>query len=154
MKRILIVVAVVGAVVALIVFIFSSMKAVTAQAEAISNDVITRYVGLLESGQYSEAYDSCLAASFQETTTRVEFVSAHAAHAAEYGSLSGWEQTTYEHEANLFSSESLIGIRGVLSYANRDVFVLYKVDSNVMPYRIVEILGSPGASTTLSHGVW
>jgi len=41
-----------------------------------------------------------------------------------------------------------------LSYANREVFVLYKVDSAIQPYLIMEIAGSIGTSTSLSQGIW
>jgi len=153
-KKTLIAVAVVGAVLGLVVFIWTGISAFSEQADAISDDVIARYVGFLQSGQYGEAYDSCLAETLKEATTRAEFVATHAAHTREYGDLTGWKQTTYDHEANLFSSESLVGVHGVLSYANRDVFVLYKVDAAAEPYRIQEILGSPDTRHSLSHGIW
>jgi hypothetical protein len=154
LKKILIVVATLGAVLALGLFIWSSMRAVTARADAISQDVIARYVDLIQRGRYREAWDSCLAKTLQEATPVEAFVAAHEAHARELGDLEGWEQTRYDHEADLFSSESLIGIRGVLSYARRDAFVLYQVDSSVEPYRIQAIFGSTGASTSLSEGTW
>ncbi len=155
MRKVLIGIAVAAAVVALLVFIYVQMREVTRRASAISGGLITRYVGLLVDGAYEEAYDTCLAERYQRATSRSAFVAAHRAHVEEYGSLKGWEERTYEHEADLFNSEeSVIGIRGILHYANRDVFVSYKVDSLVKPYRIREVFGSPGTSTSLSAGIW
>ena len=154
MRKVLIGIAVAAAVVALLVFIYVQMRDVTRRASAISGGLITRYVGLLVDGAYEEAYDTCLAERYQGTTSRSAFAAAQRAHVEEYGPLKGWEETIYEHEADLFSGELVIGIRGILHYANRDVFVSYKVDSLVKPYRIRRILGSPGTSTSLSAGIW
>ena len=155
MKKVLIGIAVAAAVVALLAFIFVQMREITRRASAISGDLITRYVGLLVRGAYEEAYDTCLAERYQSVTSRSAFVAAHRAHVQEYGPLEGWKERTYEHEADLFNSEeSVSGIRGILHYAKRDVFVSYKVDSLVKPYRIRKIFGSPGTSTSLSAGIW
>ena len=154
MRKVLIGIAVAAAVVALLVFIYIQMRDVTRRASAISGGLITRYVGLLVDGAYEEAYDTCLAERYQGATSRSAFVAAHKAHFQEYGPLAGWEETIYEPEYDLFSGESVIGIRGILHYANRDVFVSYKVDSLAKPYRIREIFGSPGTSTSLSAGIW
>ncbi|OIP44245.1 MAG: hypothetical protein AUK47_01145 [Deltaproteobacteria bacterium CG2_30_63_29] len=154
MKNVLIGVAVAIAVIALIVFIYVKMKAVTERAAAISEDVIARYVGLLQSRKYEEAYDTCLSDGFKKKWPKAEFVAAHQARVDEFGALQGWKENDYQHEANLFTSESLIGFNGILSYANREVFVLYKVDSAIQPYLIMEIAGSIGTSTSLSQGIW
>ncbi len=154
MKNVIIGIVVAIAVIALIVFIYTQMKAVVERASAISQDVISRYVGLIEVGKYEEAYDSCLSDKYMKGTTRAEFVAEHTARKEEYGPLKGWTETKYQHEANLFTSESLIGINAILHYENRDVFALYKVDSAVEPYRIREIFGSVGTSTSLSRGIW
>ena len=155
MKKLLVGLAVAVAVVALLVFIYVQMRDVTRRASAISGGLITRYVGLLVAGAYEEAYDTCLAERYQSVTSRSAFVAAHRAHVEEYGPLRGWEETTYEHEADLFKSEeSVIGIRGILHFAGRDVFVSYKVDSLATPHRIRGIFGSPGTSTSLSAGIW
>lgn len=154
MKNVIIAVLVGIAVAALGVFIYTRMKAVTVLAAAISDDVVARYVRLVVSRRYDEAYDSCLSAEYQKKTSRSVFVAAHREHVEKYGMLVGWKETHYQHEANLFSSESLIGLNGILNYANRDVFVLYKVVSTAKPYRIGEIFGSPGTSTSLSSGIW
>ena len=154
MKKVLIGIAVGAAVVALLVFIFVQMRETTRRASAISGGLLSRYVGLLRDGAYEEAYDTCLAERYQRATSRSAFVAAQRAHVEEYGPLKGWEETIYEPEYDLFSGESVIGIRGILHYANKDVFVSYKVDSLVKPYRIRRIFGSPGTSTSLSEGIW
>jgi len=154
MKNVLIGVTIAIVVIALIVFIYIKMKAVTERAATISEDVIARYVGLLQSGRYEEAYDTCLSENFRKKTSKAQFVTAHKARVDKFGALQGWKETDYQHEANLFTSESLIGINGILSYANREVFVLYKVDSAIQPYLIMEIAGSIGTSTSLSQGSW
>jgi len=154
MKNGLIAIVVVVAVVALAVFVYRGMKSVVDRGRAISDDVITRYVGHIKAGRYDEAWSGCLSDGYRKGVTLAEFSAAHDAHKQDHGALKGWRQIDYQHEANLFTDESLIGINAVLEYENRDVFVLYKVDSAVLPYRIVQIFGSPGRSDSLSEGIW
>jgi hypothetical protein len=154
MKKILIGVTVGVAVIALVVFIYTQMRAVTQRASEITGDLITRYVALIQGGAYEQAYDTCLSESLRKETTQADFVAAQKDHVTQYGPLEGWEDTIYEHEANLFNDESLIGVRAILHYTNRDIFVSYKVDSATKPYRIKEIYGSPGTSSSLSWGIW
>jgi hypothetical protein len=153
-KKVLIGLIAAAAVVGLVTFIWTSMAAISEKADEISESVITRYVLLLQSGQYGSAYDTCLSPKLQSKLPREEFVAAHAARSAAFGRLKGWEQTRYEHEADLFSDESLIAIHGVLSYATQDVFVVYKVDSAIDHHQILEILGSAGKSNSLAPGSW
>lgn len=154
MQKVMVALVVVFVAGALGWFIFRQMSAVVATADAISADVVAPYVGHLKAGQFDEAWDSCLAEPLQLNTPRAAFVAAHAARVEQYGPLAAWTQTTYQHEANLFTDESAIGIRGVLHYERRDVFVLYMVDSKVEPYRIQQIFGSDHGSSTLSEGTW
>ena len=141
-------------IVALVAFIYTRMKAVTDRAARISGDVITRYVRLLESGDYEQAWETCLDERYRKETSLAAFAHAHAERVKAFGALEGFEEKDYQHEANLFSSESLIGINGILHYANRDVFVTYKVDSAVEPFLILETIGGAERSDFLSSGIW
>jgi len=135
-------------------FFYRGMSRFTDTADAISDSLIARYVGLLEAGEYGEAWSTCLAPSLQGQVSQQDFVAAQAARAEEHGPLTGWTQTTYQHEANLFSRESELGVRGVLHYERRDVFVQYKVDLGADPPLIHQAFGSEGSSGTLSEGTW
>ena len=141
-------------VLALVAFLYIQLQAVTERAARISGDVITRYVSLLESADYEQAWQTCLDPRYQAKTPLAAFVQAHAARVASFGALEGFEEKDFQHEANLFSSESLIGFNGILHYANRDVFVTYKVDSAIEPFRILETIGGAERSDFLSSGVW
>lgn len=144
-------------VVALVLFGFFAIRgirSVAARGDAITQGLINRYVGLLQQGQVEAAWADCVSEGLQGSVTHSEFARAHEARAQEYGALQGWTQTDYQHEANLFSKESVIGINGVLHYERRDVFVLYKVDPDVQPYRIQQMFGSAGSSTMMSEGIW
>lgn len=154
MKTKLVGLAVALAVIGLVYFMATSIRAVAQRGTEITEGVVTRYVGLLQEEKYGEAWDCCLAASYQQHTPREAFAAAHAARRRSFGALERWTATDYQHEADLLSDESLIGINAVLHYAERDVFVLYKVDSVVEPLRIQATLGSAGTSTMLSSGSW
>ena len=154
MKNIVIVILVVVGVGALIAFVIHKMRQTTKTAEAIHQGVGSDYLELLKSQDFETAYDSCLADSLKADLTQQRFVEQHRARVAEFGGLQSWMQTRYEHEANLFTSESLIGLRYVLSYEKRDIFTRYGVDSSVQPFRIQEFLGSPDTTDSLSPGVW
>lgn len=146
--------AVAAVIAALIYWIVTGIADVAQRATAIHDDVITRYVRLLQQRDYAAAWDQCLAANLQSTFSQPAFVAAHTEHHRQYGPLQDWTQTDITHEANLFSDESVIGINAILHYKDRDVFVSYKVDSSIVPYRIQEIFGSPGSSTALESGIW
>lgn len=154
MKPWLIGILVAVAVVGMGYFVVTQFQSVARRGDAISGGVVTRYVELLKQEHYGEAWDTCLSESYQAQTSRAEFIAAHQARRQKFGPLTGWTQTDYQHEANLFNDESLIGINGQLHYSGRDVFFLYKVDSAVQPYLIKELVGGEGNSTNLSSGVW
>jgi len=154
MKNTLIAVLGVITVAALIAFIYTQMKGVADRAATISEEVVTPYVGLLRDARYEDAWNCCLSDGYKAQVSLAEFTAAQAAHVQNHGPLRGWREGNVQHEADLFSSESLIGLNGVLEYEERDVFVLYKVDSAAEPLRIMQVFGSPDRSDSLSEGIW
>ena len=153
-KKVFIIILVVVSVAAIIGFIVHSMREVTRTADEIHKSVGMQYLELLKGQDYEKAYDECLADVLKKDVAKSEFIAQHQNHVAKYGPLESWKQTTYQHEANLFSSESLIGMLYVLSYKERDIFVIYKIDASNKPFQIQEIFGSADTSDSIKPGVW
>lgn len=154
MKGPLIVLLVVAVVGAIVYFIVRGIRNTAATASAIHDSLLEPYPKLLQQERYDEAYDTCLSDELKKQYSREEFVAAHRARVQACGPLQSWRHTTVDHEANLFESETRMGLRYVLHYAQRDVFVHYMSVAGQTPYRIVELLGGEGRSDRPGPGIW
>ena len=154
MKGLLIALLVVGVLGAIVFFIVRGIRRTTATAAAMHDDLMEPYLVLLQAEKYDEAYDTCLSDELRQQISREEFVAAHRDRCQTHGPLQSWRHTTIDHEANLFESETRLGLRYRLTYEKRDIHVLYMSVSGKLPYRIVELLGSEGSESTMKSGVW
>jgi hypothetical protein len=148
----LIVVVVLAVIVSGGSFIYSKIQGLAAKADIISDNVIQRYVELLQSGKYKEAWETCLSEQARKEIPVEVFIAAKKAHSDDFGVLNGYKRTEVTDEGDINST--LLGIGAVLEYKKRDLFVKFQVNPDVEPYRIHKIFGSSGNSSSLSEGVW
>lgn len=135
-------------------WVYGQMRGVAKVGDDISDQLVTRYVSLVQAGRYDEAWEGCLDDTARAAVPQAQFARVHADRVQRWGALTGFRRTTVEHIADLGGEETLVGVRAVLTYERRDVFVSYRVASARQPYRIRASFGSEGRSDSLSEGIW
>ena len=122
-------------------------------SEEVEEYLVVHYLDLIQRQEYAEAYE-LLGPAFHDSVSQLAFEDSHKKHFADLGKLEKWKYTTSDHEYNLFSQESIIGVRYILTFEKGQAHVVYRVNLNAKPRRIDEILGTTGSSDFLAPGIW
>ena len=136
------------------VFLYYKFSDISAEANTIHEQLIDKYLVLIQAKEYEAAYD-LLGADLHKTVSLQEFSTAHIKRSQELGPLVQWKDINVFTDSNLFSGENRMGLKYVLDFGvGGDGFALYYVDLNSEPYRIVETLGSIDRSDNLRPDIW
>ena len=85
-------------------------------AEEADRGVVAEYCRLVGEGRYAEAWETCLAASYQHEVPREKFVSAHEKRRAGTGALAGCRLLRADLTRNLFSKTRELHLLYELTY--------------------------------------
>jgi len=85
-------------------------------AEEADRGVVAEYCRLVGEGRYAEAWETCLAASYQHEVPREKFVSAHEKRRAGTGALAGCRLLRADLTRNVFSKTRELHLLYELTY--------------------------------------